>query len=110
MNGPQKNRPQCRLGSPTALFRCSSYCKPAPFTVNSAPPTVNLAPLTVNSAPPTVNSAPPNINSAPPTVNSAPPTVQVFLKVLPVNNLFLVLFFIRLPIFLFQYNYLVKPR
>ena len=52
---PQKNRPQYHLGGPTALFRCSSYCKPAPPTVTSAPPTVNLAPPTVNSAPPTVN-------------------------------------------------------
>ena len=41
MNGPQKSRPQYHLGGPTALFRCSSYCKHASLTVNSAPPTVN---------------------------------------------------------------------
>ena len=64
MNAPPKNRPQYTLGGPTALFRCSSYCK-------HAPPTVNIAPPTVHSAPPTVHSAPPTVNTAPPTVNWA---------------------------------------
>ena len=85
MNAPQKiNCPQYHLGGPRTLFRCSSYCKHAPPTVNVAPPTVNSAhptinsaPYTVNTAPPTVNSAPPTVYSAPPTVNSAPPTVYM---------------------------------
>ena len=51
---PPKNSPQYHLGGPTALFRCSSYCKHASPTVNSAPRTVNSATPTVNYAPPTV--------------------------------------------------------
>ena len=58
MNAPPKNRPQYHLGGPTALFMCSSYCKHAPPTVNTAPPPVNAAPPTVNLAPPTVCYAP----------------------------------------------------
>ena len=69
MNAPKNNCPRYHLGGPTAQFMCSSYCK-------QAPPTVNTAPLTVNSAPPTVNTAPRTVNSAPPTVNTAPPTVN----------------------------------
>ena len=66
---PKKNRPQYHLGGPTAPFICSSYCKQAPPTVNTALPTINTAPPTVNWAPPTVNTAPPTVNWAPPTVN-----------------------------------------
>ena len=73
--GPPKNPPQYHLGGSMALFRCSSYCKHAPPTVNAAPPTVNATPSTVNMAPYTVNLAPPTVNAAPPTVNAAPPTV-----------------------------------
>ena len=69
MPPPKKKCPQYDLGGPTALFRCSSYFKYAPPTVNSAPPTVNAAPPTVNTAPPTLNSAHPTVNSARPTVN-----------------------------------------
>ena len=73
---PKKYRPKYHF--PTALFRCSSYCKHVPPTVNTAPPTVNSAPPTVNTAPHTVNSAPLTVNMAPPTENWAPPTVNVY--------------------------------
>ena len=62
MNDPQENRLRYHLGGPTALYRCSSYCKHTPPTVNAAPPTVNSALPTVNTAPPTANTAPPTLN------------------------------------------------
>ena len=43
----QKNRPRYLLWGPKAPFMCSSYCKLAPPTVNTAPRTVNTVP-TVN--------------------------------------------------------------
>ena len=42
MNAPKTIRPQYHLRGPMALFRCSSYCKHAPSTVNAAPPIVNV--------------------------------------------------------------------
>ena len=62
MPPPKKIHPQYYLWGPTALFRCFSYCKHAPSTVNAAPPTVNSATPTVNTAPPTVHCAPPTVN------------------------------------------------
>ena len=41
--------PRYHLGGPTAPFMCSSYCKHALPTVNTAPPTVNTAAPTVNN-------------------------------------------------------------
>ena len=91
---------------------CSSYCKHAPPTVNTAPPTINSAPPTVNTAPPTVNWAPPIVNTAPPTVSWAPPTENDY-KRRSLFSLFIryffVLFFIRILILHYQYNYFVKP-
>ena len=52
---PHKIFSSVPLEGPTALFRCSSYCKHAPPTVNADPPTVNSAPPTVNMAPLAIN-------------------------------------------------------
>ena len=75
---PPKISSQYHLGGSTALFRCSSYCKHVPPTVNMAPPIVNSAFPTVNMAPPTVNATPPIVNTAPLTVSRAPPIVNVY--------------------------------